>query len=98
MVTSKLERLVGPSVYGLKNNWMENLKVRNVPLLGIRRIKKHNRNDFGVKVTILEQKQKTSRRKVLEAFWIKFKSPKMNRKEECLSMTHEISSYLSPMF
>ena len=66
-------------------------------LLGVHRIK-NNGYDFGVEVTILAQEQKTSRRKILEAFWINFKSPKMNRKEECLSMTHEISSYLRLMF
>ena len=70
---------------------------KEITPLGIYRIKKHNGDDFGVEVTILAQEQKTSRRKILEAFWINFKSPKMNRKEECLSMTHEIS-YLRLMF
>ena len=66
--------------------------------LRIHRIKKHNGDDFGVKVTILAQEQKTSRRKISESFLINFRSPRMNRKEECLSMTHEISSYLRLMF
>ena len=37
-------------------------------------------------------------RKTLEAFWINKNNPGMNRKEECLSITQELKSYLNLIF
>ena len=66
--------------------------------LGIHRVQKHEGANFGVKVAILAREIKTSARKTLEAFWIHAKNPKMNRKEECLSITRELAPYLNQLF
>ncbi|KAK6758321.1 hypothetical protein RB195_015873 [Necator americanus] len=41
--------------------------------LGGHRVRRHNRKDFEVKVTILERELSTAARKTMEAFWIHYK-------------------------
>ncbi|EYB88370.1 hypothetical protein Y032_0248g83 [Ancylostoma ceylanicum] len=62
--------------------------------LGCHRMRVHNGVDFEVETTILEFETEISARKTLEAFWIHVKNPKMNRKEECPTITNELLPYL----
>ncbi|EYC43648.1 hypothetical protein Y032_0485g2323 [Ancylostoma ceylanicum] len=66
--------------------------------LGIHRLQKHAGESFEVSVKILAHESQTSARKTLEAFWTHAKSPEMNRKEECLSITRELAPYLGQLF
>ena len=63
--------------------------------LGAHRVEVHGGVDFAVKVRILTYESEISARKTLEAFWIHSKSPKINRKEECLAVTNELAPYLT---
>ena len=69
----------------------------NTPL-GTHRAQKHNGVDFEINVTILAQEPKISARKILEAFWIKSKNPKMNNRDECLQITHDLARYIRLIF
>ena len=69
----------------------------NTPL-GTHRTQKHNGEDFEIKTTILEQEPKTSARKILEAFWINSRNPKMNRKDERLQITRNFASFIRLIF
>ncbi|EYC24969.1 hypothetical protein Y032_0012g1613 [Ancylostoma ceylanicum] len=60
-----------------------------------RRAQAHNGVDFEVQVTILAGESEISARKTLEAFWIHSKNPKMNRREECPTITSELLPYLA---
>ncbi|EYC14339.1 hypothetical protein Y032_0041g480 [Ancylostoma ceylanicum] len=62
--------------------------------LGCHRMRVHNGVDYEVETTILEHETEISARKTLEAFWIHAKNPKMNRKEECPTITNELLPYL----
>lgn len=73
-------------------------KQRQSSVLGNHRVTKHNGSDFDITVNILAHESNITARKTLEAFWINKKSPEMNRKEECLSITRELTSYLSLIF
>ena len=73
-------------------------KQRRSSVLGSHRVTKHDGSDFDITVSILAQESNITARKTLEAFWINKKSPGMNRKEECLSITRELTSYLSLIF
>ena len=66
--------------------------------LGAHRLQKHAGANFDVTVKILAREHQTSARKTLEAFWIQAESPEMNRKEECISITRELSPYLGQIF
>ena len=66
--------------------------------LGAHRISTHSGDDFEVAVKILAHEPQTSARKILEAFWINTKNPKINRKEECLSITHELAPFIDLLF
>ena len=72
-------------------------KKSNTPL-GAHRTQKHNGVDFEINVTILAQEPKISARRVLESFWIKSKNPKMNSKDECLHITHDLIRYIRLFF
>ncbi|EYC27489.1 hypothetical protein Y032_0009g757 [Ancylostoma ceylanicum] len=63
--------------------------------LGRHRAQAHNGVDFEVQVTILAGESEISARKTLEAFWIHSKNPKMNRREECPTITSELLPYLA---
>ena len=65
-----------------------------VTALGAHRRQVHDNSEFGITVEILSQELRTSARKTLEAFWITAKSPKMNRKDECLAITNELAPFL----
>ncbi|EYC06837.1 hypothetical protein Y032_0073g732 [Ancylostoma ceylanicum] len=63
--------------------------------LGKHRIEAHDGNDFCVKCNILTYEAEVSARKVLEAFWIATKNPRMNNRNECLSITSDFLPYIS---
>ena len=63
--------------------------------LGKHRVEAHGGNDFEVKCTILTYESEISARKALEAFWISAKSPAMNNKNECLSITSDFLPFVS---
>ncbi|KAK6741517.1 hypothetical protein RB195_009399 [Necator americanus] len=44
-------------------------------------------------VSILSYEYEITARRTLEAFWITTKSPKMNKKDECIAITNELSVY-----
>ncbi|EYC22134.1 hypothetical protein Y032_0017g3171 [Ancylostoma ceylanicum] len=58
--------------------------------LGCHRMRVHDGVDYEVETTILQLETEISARKTLEAFWIHVKNPKMNRKEECPTITNEL--------
>ena len=66
--------------------------------LGTHRVSVHNGEDFEVAFEILEREPQTSARKALEALWIQAKDPKINRKEEGLYITRELTPYLRLAF
>ena len=61
--------------------------------LGAHRRQRHDDQHYDVAVTILSQEPDTVARKTLEAFWIASKTPKINRKEECIAVTTELAPY-----
>ena len=63
--------------------------------LGRHRAQAHNGVDYEVQATILACETEISARKTLEAFWIHIKNPKMNRREECPTITSELLPYLA---
>ncbi|EYC27158.1 hypothetical protein Y032_0009g554 [Ancylostoma ceylanicum] len=73
-------------------------KQRSSTALGGHRLRHHDGVDFDVEITILAREIQTPARKALEAFLIRAKNPEMNRKEECLSITQELNSYLRQLF
>uniref|UniRef100_A0A7I4YIV6 Mucin-22-like n=1 Tax=Haemonchus contortus TaxID=6289 RepID=A0A7I4YIV6_HAECO len=62
--------------------------------LGRHKIEEHNGNSFEIKCTILAQETEISARKALEAFWIFQRSPKMNGRDECPSITNDLLPYI----
>ena len=63
--------------------------------LGKHRAEVHNGNDFDVKCVILAHELEISARKALEAAFIRTKSPLMNNKNECLSITGDLVPFIS---
>ncbi|EYC18662.1 hypothetical protein Y032_0026g1298 [Ancylostoma ceylanicum] len=61
--------------------------------LGTHRRQRHDDGEFGVDISILAREVEISARKTLEAFWIFAKSPKMNRKDECIAITNELAPF-----
>ncbi|KAK6745356.1 hypothetical protein RB195_011843 [Necator americanus] len=61
--------------------------------LGAHRRKCHENAPFCIAVTILSYESENVARRTLEAFWLNAKSPKMNRKEECIAVTNELALY-----
>ena len=55
----------------------------------------HDSDDFDVKCTILGYEVEISARKALEAAWIYTKNPTMNSRNECISITSDLISFLS---
>ncbi|EYB89763.1 hypothetical protein Y032_0228g2885 [Ancylostoma ceylanicum] len=49
--------------------------------------------EIQIGVTILLREPEVIARRTLEAFWITAKSPKMNRKDECIAITKELALY-----
>ncbi|EYC29564.1 hypothetical protein Y032_0006g3039 [Ancylostoma ceylanicum] len=65
-----------------------------VSALGKHKHDDHNGEDFNVMCTILAYEPDISARKVLEAFWISVRNPKMNNRNECLSITNDFLSFI----
>ncbi|EYB87797.1 hypothetical protein Y032_0257g408 [Ancylostoma ceylanicum] len=63
--------------------------------LGRHKNEVHGGNDFGIKCNILTYETEVSARKALEAFWIAARNPKMNNRNECLSITSDFLPYIS---
>ena len=63
-----------------------------IPLGAHRRIC-HPNSEVEVEVRILSYESEITARRTLEAFWITAKSPKMNKKDECIAITNELSPY-----
>ena len=61
--------------------------------LGAHRRKCHENAPFCIAATILSYEPEIVARRTLEVFWINAKSPKMNRKEECIAVTNELALY-----
>ncbi|EYC30299.1 hypothetical protein Y032_0005g2568 [Ancylostoma ceylanicum] len=85
--------------FGLCRKYREHLdgkqRSRESTPLGNHRRVKHDGANFEVNVKILAQEPETS---ALEALWIQAKNPKINHKEECLSITRELVPYLDLFF
>ena len=63
--------------------------------LGMHRRLSHDDAGVVVQVRILAREPEILARKTLEAFWIAAQNPKINRKDECLAITNELSPYRS---
>ncbi|KAK6745366.1 hypothetical protein RB195_011851 [Necator americanus] len=61
--------------------------------LGAHRRICHPNSEVEVEVRILSYESEIIARRTLEAFWITAKSPKMNKKDECIAITNELSPY-----
>ncbi|XGW05005.1 hypothetical protein V3C99_015857 [Haemonchus contortus] len=61
--------------------------------LGAHRVESHKGAVFGITVRILLREPLISARKTLEAFFINARSPKMNRKDECLAVASELAPF-----
>ena len=61
--------------------------------LGDHKAQKHRDEEIVVKVTILAREQDISARRTLEALWITAKSPRINRKDECIEVTRELALF-----
>ena len=96
------DEYVGESARALSIRIKEHLigkeKSRSCTPLGAHRVENHAGADFEVTVKILAYETRTPARKTLEAFWIRARNPKMNRKEECLTITRELEPYLGQLF
>uniref|UniRef100_A0A7I4Z2F8 DUF4387 family protein n=1 Tax=Haemonchus contortus TaxID=6289 RepID=A0A7I4Z2F8_HAECO len=54
--------------------------------LGAHRVETHYGADFEVTAEVLARESQTPTQKILEAFWIQVTRPKLNRREECLTI------------
>ncbi|XGW03292.1 hypothetical protein V3C99_014911 [Haemonchus contortus] len=71
---------------------------RESTALGAHRVQNHNGGVFEVTVEVVAQEPQLCARKSLEAFWIQATNPKMNRREECLTITRELRPYIRLAF
>ena len=62
--------------------------------LGDHRLRCHGGTVFEVTVTILAREPEISARRTLEALWIAAKTPKINRKDECVAVTRELAPFV----
>ena len=96
------EEYIGESARALCVRIKEHLigkeKSRLPTPLGSHRVRSHEGADFEIEVKILACETRTQARKTLEAFWIRARGPKMNRKDECLTITRELEPYLDQIF
>ncbi|KAK6737845.1 hypothetical protein RB195_020135 [Necator americanus] len=53
----------------------------------------HPNSEVEVEFCILSHESEITARRTLETFWITAKSPKMNKKDECIAITNELSPY-----
>ncbi|EYC11772.1 hypothetical protein Y032_0049g1762 [Ancylostoma ceylanicum] len=68
-------------------------KSKTATPLGAHRSLCHENSEIQTGVTILSREPEIIARRTLEAFWITAKSPKMNRKDECIAITKELALY-----
>ncbi|EYC11690.1 hypothetical protein Y032_0050g2046 [Ancylostoma ceylanicum] len=61
--------------------------------LGAHRSQRHENAPIKTAVTILAYEPEILAGKTFEAFWISARNPKMNRKEECISVINELAPY-----
>ncbi|KAK6728579.1 hypothetical protein RB195_005925 [Necator americanus] len=69
------------------------IKSRSSTPLGAHHRRGHENTHFNIAVTFLAREFDVLERKVLEAFYMAAKSLAMNRKEECIAVTNEMTSY-----
>uniref|UniRef100_A0A7I5EDX8 Uncharacterized protein n=1 Tax=Haemonchus contortus TaxID=6289 RepID=A0A7I5EDX8_HAECO len=71
-------------------------KARSRPstALGCHRLQSHNGDDFEVIVEVVARETQTAASKTLEAFWIRVRHPKMNRRGGCVAITRELTPYV----
>ena len=62
--------------------------------LGRHKAEAHGGNDFKVKCTILSYETEICARKILEAAWILTRNPKMNAKNECVSINSDLLPFI----
>ncbi|EYC02439.1 hypothetical protein Y032_0100g3303 [Ancylostoma ceylanicum] len=62
--------------------------------LGRHRRDDHNGNDFAIRFTILAHESEFSARKTLGTFWISVRNPRMNNRNEHLSITSELKPFI----
>ena len=62
--------------------------------LGKHRHEDHSGNDFDVACTILANEPEISARKALEAFWISARNPRMNNRNEHISITSDLMPFV----
>ncbi|VDO96898.1 unnamed protein product [Heligmosomoides polygyrus] len=62
-------------------------------LLGEHRQRSHGGAMVGVAITILAREVDIAARKTLEALWIAFKNPAINRREERVALTQELAPF-----
>ena len=65
-----------------------------VSALGKHRHDEHDGLDFNVMCKILAYEPEISARKLLEAFWISVRNPKMNNRNECLAITNDFLPFM----
>ncbi|EYB83608.1 hypothetical protein Y032_0332g2753 [Ancylostoma ceylanicum] len=92
------EEYIGETARSLCARIKEHLDGNEKSRLTTHRKARHDGANFEVTVKILAREPQTAARKTLEALLIHAKSPKMNRKGECLSITRELSPYLGLLF
>ncbi|XGW33962.1 hypothetical protein V3C99_018028 [Haemonchus contortus] len=66
--------------------------------LGAHRVESHCRADFEITAAVLARESQTPARKTLEVFWIQVARPKMDRKEEGITITRELRPYIRLAF
>ena len=92
------EQYIGETGRKLYIRLKEHIRGRDKSLqgtaLGNHRIMSHQGAHFDIRVTVLGVESDVSARKLLEACWIRAKSPTMNRKDECISITTHLVPFL----
>ncbi|EYB86196.1 hypothetical protein Y032_0283g1309 [Ancylostoma ceylanicum] len=68
-------------------------KSKTATPLGTHRRLCHENSEIQIGVTILSREPEIIARKTLETFWITARSPKINRKDECIAITKELALY-----
>ncbi|XGW34520.1 hypothetical protein V3C99_018438, partial [Haemonchus contortus] len=67
---------------------------RSSTALGCHRFESHIGDDFEVIVEVVARETQPAASKTLEAFRIRVRHPKMNRREECVAITRELTPYV----
>ena len=62
--------------------------------LGKHRVEGHGGDDFEVSCKVLARENDIATRKVLEAFWIRVRNPRLNNRNECMAITSEFLPFV----